>query len=190
MAHPQIIAVHHSRHLADALSCRDRRQYMDRQITRRNVVDKDHGKQMAHFLHQAFRQGLKRSVDKGVVGVYGSQRPGVWAQESTGKDTGSRTIAFILNSVGVTAKSPSLRERVRTVCTFWYGVGCFYKKFRGPKLSSTRSTLLYSRNPKREILDGSASILENGWIRFFPLGSIFVDRPAISREEIVVKFLF
>lgn len=73
------MAVHHSRHLADAIGCRDRRQYMDRQITRSNVVDKDHGKKMAQriFLHQAFTQELKRSVDKRVVGVYGSQRPGV-----------------------------------------------------------------------------------------------------------------
>lgn len=67
------------------------------------------------FLHRAFRQGLKRPVDKGVVDVYGSQRPGISAQESTGKGIGSSTIALIPNSVGVTAKSPSLRERVRIV---------------------------------------------------------------------------
>lgn len=67
------------------------------------------------FLHWAFRQGLKRSVDNWVVGLYGSQRPGVSAQESTGKGIGSSTIAFIPNSVRVTPKSPSLRERVRTV---------------------------------------------------------------------------
>lgn len=52
---------------------------MDREITRRYVVDKDHRKQLARgiFLHQAFGQGLKRSVNKGVVDVFGSRRPGI-----------------------------------------------------------------------------------------------------------------
>lgn len=75
-------------------------------------------------------------------------------------------------------------------CSFWHGVGRFYKQSWGSKLSYTRSTLLCSRNPKREVFDGSASILENGWIRFFPSEPLFVDRPAIFRDEIVVKFLF
>lgn len=90
---------------------------MDCQITRCYVVDKDYGKQMVQrlFLYQAFRQGLKRSIDKGVVVVWISK---TWCRRSSIYwQRHWITIAFkdvISNAVGATAKSPSLCEFVRT----------------------------------------------------------------------------
>lgn len=179
-AHPQIMIIlagHHSRQLGDSITCRDRRQYMDYQLTRRYVVYKDHGKQMAQrILYQAirgslaFRQGLVRSVDTRVVDVgireTRCRRSRIYLQRHSSQhgriherhtQHGRCDYEIII----------SMRSR-QNICSFRHGFGRFYKEHRGPKLSRTSSTLLCSRYTKREILDGSAIVLENGQIRFFP----------------------
>lgn len=93
-AHCLIITIDQSRHLVDAIACQDKWQFMDRQTTQRYVVQKNHEKQI-DLLYLAFGLGIKMPVEKGVVGVYGSQWPGTWDHESSSKDFGSSTIAFI-----------------------------------------------------------------------------------------------
>lgn len=91
-------------------------------------------------------------------------------------------IAFIHYSIGTTVVTISMWTRQYRY-SFWHGVGRFNQKFREPELSDTGSTILCSRNLKREILDCFAIILENGWIRFFSLGPAFFNRPAILGME-------
>lgn len=55
------LAVHGSRHLGDTAACRDRRQCMDRQLTQRYVVDKDHGKQTAQRIFRC--HGSRRELE-------------------------------------------------------------------------------------------------------------------------------
>lgn len=70
--------------------------------------------------------------------------------------------AIIPNSVAVTAKSPSLRKRVRTVVLSGMASAKSTRKF-GDLNYPTPGRSFYPRViPKREILDASASILENG----------------------------
>lgn len=151
--------------LGGTIVCRDRRQYMDSQFTRRYVIYKVHGKQMAHrILHQAFRQGIERSIEKGVVGVGITKtlcgRSGIQLQRHLiHHDRIQRRHTqhgWSHGEVTISMRTP------KDIFSFRHGFGRFNKKFRGFKLSCTRSTLLCSRNPKREILDGSAIILENG----------------------------
>ena len=151
--------------LGGTIACRDRRQYMDSQFTRRYVIYKVHGKQMAHrILHQAFRQGIERTLDKEVVGVGITKilcrKPRIHLQRHWIHHDRIRRrytqYGWSHGEVTISMQTP------KDIFSFRHGFGRLNKKFRGPKLSCTRSTLLCSRNAKREILDGSAIILENG----------------------------
>lgn len=121
---------------------------------------------------------------------WGSSRPSAGNRFSTFKATGSSTIAFshvMPNTVGLTAKSTSLCERVRTVVlsemapvTSPRNPGFHYPAPDRPFYRRATSSAKYSNVLRLSLkTDKLAS-----------LGPFFVDRSAIPCEGVVGNFLF